>query len=308
MIAAAFEYHRPADLRSALGVLAEHGDDARVIAGGHSLIPMMKLRMASIEHLVDLQDIAELKGITVSGGAVTIGAMTTQHELIAQHGLAKAAPILREAALQIADPQVRYMGTVGRQCGQWRSGQRHAGADAVPGCDLHAGRAGRQPRGEGARLLPVGLCDGTRRWRDPDEDQLCRADRAATPMKSRSARSATMPRRLRGAGDEGGGQGHLCLRRDDEPVGHAGVLGRRRGGAGGHVAAMPRPSRPRSPRRWRISTRRATIAARSNSSAMWRASSLAARSRAPCRAPEEEHTMPKKMPIIADRERRGSTT
>ena len=69
MIAAAFEYHRPADLRSALGVLAEHGDDARVIAGGHSLIPMMKLRMASIEHLVDLQDIGELKGITVSGGA-----------------------------------------------------------------------------------------------------------------------------------------------------------------------------------------------------------------------------------------------
>jgi carbon-monoxide dehydrogenase medium subunit len=113
MIAAAFEYHRPTDLRSALGVLAEHGDDARVIAGGHSLIPMMKLRMASIEHLVDLQDIGELKGITVSGGQVAIGAMTTQHELITSEALAKAAPIVREAALQIADPQVRYMGTVG---------------------------------------------------------------------------------------------------------------------------------------------------------------------------------------------------
>ncbi len=113
MIAAAFEYHRPADLGSALGVLAEHGDDARVIAGGHSLIPMMKLRMASIEHLVDLQDIGELKGITVSGGQISIGAMTTQHELITSEALAKAAPIVREAALQIADPQVRYMGTVG---------------------------------------------------------------------------------------------------------------------------------------------------------------------------------------------------
>jgi carbon-monoxide dehydrogenase medium subunit len=113
MIAAAFEYHRPADLKGALGVLAEHGDDARVIAGGHSLIPMMKLRMASIEHLVDLQDIGELKGITVSGGQVAIGAMTTQHELITSEALAKAAPIVREAALQIADPQVRYMGTVG---------------------------------------------------------------------------------------------------------------------------------------------------------------------------------------------------
>jgi carbon-monoxide dehydrogenase medium subunit len=113
MIAAAFEYHRPADLKGALGVLAEHGDDARVIAGGHSLIPMMKLRIAAIEHLVDLQDIAELKGITVADGQVTIGAMTTQHELITSEALAKAAPIIREAALQIADPQVRYMGTVG---------------------------------------------------------------------------------------------------------------------------------------------------------------------------------------------------
>ena len=113
MIAAAFEYHRPADLKGALGVLAEHGDDARVLAGGHSLIPMMKLRMASIEHLVDLQDIAELRGISVANGRVTIGAMTTQHEMITSADLAAAAPIIAEAAVQIADPQVRYMGTVG---------------------------------------------------------------------------------------------------------------------------------------------------------------------------------------------------
>lgn len=113
MIAAAFEYHRPADLKGALGVLAEYGDDARVLAGGHSLIPMMKLRMASVDHLVDLQDIAELKGIRVANGRVTIGAMTTQHEMIASTDLSRAAPIMAEAAVQIADPQVRYMGTVG---------------------------------------------------------------------------------------------------------------------------------------------------------------------------------------------------
>ena len=113
MIAAAFEYHRPADLKGALGVLAEYGDDARVLAGGHSLIPMMKLRMASIDHLIDLQDIAELKGISVAGGRVTIGAMTTQHEMIANAELSRVAPIIAEAAVQIADPQVRYMGTVG---------------------------------------------------------------------------------------------------------------------------------------------------------------------------------------------------
>ena len=113
MIPSAFAYHRPGDLAAAIGLLAEHGDEARVIAGGHSLIPMMKLRMAEVGHLVDLQAVAELKGITVDGARATIGAMVTQAELIGHEGLAKALPLLREAALQIADPQVRYVGTVG---------------------------------------------------------------------------------------------------------------------------------------------------------------------------------------------------
>lgn len=113
MIPAAFEYLRPQDVATAVGALRELGDEARVVAGGHSLIPMMKLRMAAIEHLIDLQDIAELRGIEVGSDIIAIGAMTTQHELITHAGLAAAAPIIREAALQIADPQVRYMGTVG---------------------------------------------------------------------------------------------------------------------------------------------------------------------------------------------------
>ncbi|GAB5435646.1 FAD binding domain-containing protein [Falsiruegeria mediterranea] len=113
MIPAAFEYHRPKDLEGVLSVLVEHGDDARVLAGGHSLIPMMKLRMADVEHLIDLQDVAGMSGIAVDGGSVRIGAMTTQNDIITSDALAGAAPIMREAALQIADPQVRYMGTVG---------------------------------------------------------------------------------------------------------------------------------------------------------------------------------------------------
>jgi carbon-monoxide dehydrogenase medium subunit len=108
-----FEYHRPASLTEATGLLAELGDDAHVLAGGHSLIPMMKLRMAAPEHLIDLQDIAELKGIAREGGEIVIGAMTTQHDLIASDELAGAVPLIREAALQIADPQVRYLGTIG---------------------------------------------------------------------------------------------------------------------------------------------------------------------------------------------------
>ncbi|NOD36119.1 MULTISPECIES: xanthine dehydrogenase family protein subunit M [unclassified Ruegeria] len=113
MIPAGFEYHRPGDIASAIGILQEHGDEARVIAGGHSLIPMMKLRMAEMGHLVDLQAIDELKGVKIGSDTVSLGAMVTQHEMITHDGLASAIPLIREAALQIADPQVRYMGTVG---------------------------------------------------------------------------------------------------------------------------------------------------------------------------------------------------
>ncbi|MCR8725081.1 FAD binding domain-containing protein [Frigidibacter sp. ROC022] len=113
MIPSAFEYHRPADVKSAVGILQAQGDEARVLAGGHSLIPMMKLRMAAVTHLVDLQDIAELKAVSIAEGKVTIGAMVTQHMLIDNARLAASVPLLREAALQIADPQVRYCGTIG---------------------------------------------------------------------------------------------------------------------------------------------------------------------------------------------------
>jgi len=113
MIPAAFDYYRPKGMDEVIALLQEHGDDARVMAGGHSLIPMMKLRMAEVPHLIDLQDIDGLNEISIDQGRITIGAMVTQHDLIDHAGLTAAAPILREAALQIADPQVRYMGTIG---------------------------------------------------------------------------------------------------------------------------------------------------------------------------------------------------
>ncbi|WP_114964272.1 FAD binding domain-containing protein [Alkalilacustris brevis] len=112
MIPPAFDYHRPESLDAALKLLGAHGDEARVLAGGHSLIPMMKLRMAEFAHLIDLQAIEDLRDIAV-GDTIRIGAMTTQAELLDHAGLAEAAPILSEAAMQIADPQVRYMGTIG---------------------------------------------------------------------------------------------------------------------------------------------------------------------------------------------------
>lgn len=113
MIPGAFDYHRPGSVAEAIKLLGDLGEDARVLAGGHSLIPMMKLRMAMPEHLIDLQDIAELSGILEAGGTITIGAMTTQAELIGSALLAQHCPILCETSLQIADPQIRNAGTLG---------------------------------------------------------------------------------------------------------------------------------------------------------------------------------------------------
>jgi len=108
-----FAYHRPKSVQEAVGLLAQWGDDGRALAGGHSLIPMMKLRLATPGHLVDLAGIADLKGIRADGGDIVIGAMTTQHEVAGSDLLAAKIPLLRETSLVIADPQVRYVGTLG---------------------------------------------------------------------------------------------------------------------------------------------------------------------------------------------------
>jgi aerobic carbon-monoxide dehydrogenase medium subunit len=113
VIPAAFSYHRPKSVQEAVALLAELGEDARALAGGHSLIPMMKVRLASPRNLVDLAGIGELKGVRTDGNDIVVGAMTTQHELIASDLLGDKIPLLPETSLQIADPQVRYLGTLG---------------------------------------------------------------------------------------------------------------------------------------------------------------------------------------------------
>lgn len=113
MIPGPFSYHRPATVADAVKLLADLGDDARPLAGGHSLVPMMKLRLATPAHLIDLHGVADLKGIRRDGDTIVIGAMTTQHELLASGEIRQSLPILQEAAALIADPQVRYLGTIG---------------------------------------------------------------------------------------------------------------------------------------------------------------------------------------------------
>ena len=110
MIPGPFSYHRPATVADAVKLLSTLGEEARPLAGGHSLVPMMKLRLATPEHLVDLHGIDGLKGIRRDGNRIVIGAMTTQHQLLVSDEIGKSLPILHETALLIADPQVRYMG------------------------------------------------------------------------------------------------------------------------------------------------------------------------------------------------------
>jgi aerobic carbon-monoxide dehydrogenase medium subunit len=113
MIPGAFAYHRPRSLAEAVALCAAHPDDGRPLAGGHSLVPMMKLRLATPDHLIDLGAIGELRGVRREGEDWIIGATTTQAALIEDAGLAASVPILHETALQIADPQVRACGTLG---------------------------------------------------------------------------------------------------------------------------------------------------------------------------------------------------
>ncbi|HMA07488.1 MAG TPA: xanthine dehydrogenase family protein subunit M, partial [Ramlibacter sp.] len=125
MIAAGFDYHAPRSVADAIQLLADLGPDAKLLAGGHSLLPMMKLRFAQPSHLVDLGKIAGLRGISQVGNEIRIGAMTTEHDLLNSALLAGKVPLLVEGAGWIADPQVRYKGTIGGDISHGDPGNDH---------------------------------------------------------------------------------------------------------------------------------------------------------------------------------------
>jgi carbon-monoxide dehydrogenase medium subunit len=112
MYPAQFDYYRAATLDDVQRLLNEH-PDAKLLAGGHSLLPLMKLRLARPGAVVDIGRVTELKGITVQGGILRIGALTTHAELAASSDVRRAAPILAEAAALVGDPAVRNRGTIG---------------------------------------------------------------------------------------------------------------------------------------------------------------------------------------------------
>jgi aerobic carbon-monoxide dehydrogenase medium subunit len=113
MIPAAFEYVRAGSVAEALAMLAEHGDDAKVLAGGHSLLPLMKLRLATPGVLVDIGRLSELSYVRDAGDHLAIGALTTHHALANDALVAAQLPVLAHVAGQIGDPQVRHRGTIG---------------------------------------------------------------------------------------------------------------------------------------------------------------------------------------------------
>jgi carbon-monoxide dehydrogenase medium subunit len=113
VIPAPFDYARAESADHALELLAEHGDDAKLLAGGHSLLPMMKLRLAVPAVLIDIGPLDELAGIAIDGDDLVIGA-TTRHADVAGSGLVRSeAPLLAYSAAQVGDPQIRHRGTIG---------------------------------------------------------------------------------------------------------------------------------------------------------------------------------------------------
>ncbi len=149
MITSQFEYHAPKSIPDALNLLGKFGDTAKLLAGGHSLLPMMKLRFAEPAHLIDLGKIAELKGIAQVGNEVRIGAMTTENEMIWSALLTEKIPLLAEAARLIADPQVRYKGTIGGDISHGDPANDHPAVMLVLGASFVL----KGPKGE--RVLPA---------------------------------------------------------------------------------------------------------------------------------------------------------
>jgi carbon-monoxide dehydrogenase medium subunit len=112
MIPNAFEYHSPTSVAEAISLLGQYGDEAKILAGGHSLLPAMKLRLASPGVLIDINKIAELRGVVING-TINIGSLTTWAAIEHHNGLKAALPVLPEAMGVIGDIQVRNRGTLG---------------------------------------------------------------------------------------------------------------------------------------------------------------------------------------------------
>ena len=149
MIAQSFEYHLPKTLSEAMRLAAEFGDEGKFLAGGHSLIPLMKLRLAAPKHLIDIGRIAELGGIREEGERIRIGAAVTHFQLESSEMLKARCPLLPETAAQIGDVQVRNKGTIGGSIAHADPAADWPATLLALDADVHAASA------QGERSIPV---------------------------------------------------------------------------------------------------------------------------------------------------------
>lgn len=149
MIPPAFEYLRPKTIPEALALLQQHGDDAKILSGGQSLIPMMKLRLARPGFLVDINSIAGLAYIKEEGGFLKIGGLTREAELEASPVVRQKYPLLMDTAAVIADPQVRNMATVGGNLAHGDPANDHPATMVALGAQVVATGA------KGDRVIPI---------------------------------------------------------------------------------------------------------------------------------------------------------
>ncbi|HEV8657596.1 MAG TPA: xanthine dehydrogenase family protein subunit M [Thermoanaerobaculia bacterium] len=149
MIPASFEYASPKTLSEAISLLEKHGEDAKILAGGQSLIPLMKLRLASPKFLIDVNGIKELSYIKESDGYLTIGALTRESDLDSSDLIRKKYPIIADTAAVIADPLVRNMATVGGNLAHADPANDHPATMLVLGTEIVA----QGPKG--TRKIPI---------------------------------------------------------------------------------------------------------------------------------------------------------
>src|SRR5213594_3056069 len=149
MIPAAFDYHAPSSIGEATALLAKLGEDAKVLSGGQSLIPLMKLRLASPAHLVDINGMPGLTGIREADGFLRIGALTRESELEESDLIRTRYPLLHDTSKVIADPVVRNLATVGGNLAHADPANDHPAAMLAAGAEIVAvGRGGE-------RRLPI---------------------------------------------------------------------------------------------------------------------------------------------------------
>ncbi len=270
---APFEYERAGSVDDALALLERHGPEARLVAGGHSLLPMMKLRLARPEVLIDINDLADLSYIRLDGSEIAIGAMTRHAELLDSALLAEHYAIFADAERVIADPIVRNRGTIGGSFCQADPSEDLAavgsalgatlvvrsadGTRTVPAREFHAGPyetvvgAGRDPgRDPGA---------GPSRVRQ----RLCQGRAACRRLGDRRRRRVRDPRRR---------HGQRRGRRPDRGGRRALLLAGRRGGAAGQARQRREPGRGGGGGVARTPTRRPTSGDPRTTSVTWPAS------------------------------------